>query len=459
MEYLRRIVLLLFLLGSSLPVLGQSLSDPTDEWLRQIEFQIRQNPETVDRLIRRLTMLRDPDLLERLHSKWNVHPFETMSADERMALFELDQWLAFRTNQYEDLLHRLQETIPPEVQAERKAQIATQLFERGEYSLARATWSDVRDDPLSVRRCPALAGMADSYLQEAHQQIRRADPDRPSPMNLLDRSDQVLNQWIEDPACSPATRGDLQLLFKLVYMRPTSAHRIHQISERIPESDPIRNFEEWALLNGLTRIDHRDWDRAEQHVNDSLDLDSGGNISGPARWYLALLNYLQGEPVGLETAYPATTNETTSFWDNDQMVDRVILDALSTRDRIPIAEFLIHPTLQPGLSESPGHAPFSSLAPHERARLLVRLHHRAGHLRPDGLLPAIEQALVSLDSSDPLVPELHWASLQLRAWSHAEGDASPDNRNRFNQLLTRFQEQFPGHHYTLTLPNRIEEAP
>lgn len=426
------------------PVVAQTGDDPVGQWLFQIEQQIRQDPVSSERLIRRLGAMRDPDLLERLQSRWSELSLDKMSLAQRNALFDLEFWLAFQTGTYNKLPSRLQNNGLAEARPERWLELGNQLSNVGAYEQARIAWRELAQSPLAVLRCRALTGLAHSHVQEGIERLNQANPTFPSPLDSFRQAVNHLQSLLQEIDCRQDLESSIVSLLKVAPYYPSASRLLDGMDRTIPSNDPIRQSTSWTRLRYYQSVMERSYPEARHWIGRLLE-HSSDDVTGTLRWKLALLEWAEGEPDMAQVQLNALRQISESDSFNDLTTDLYLKKRMTSSDATWYPQFMLYPSIPPDSLAKHIEAPLSNLSPRVAGLLLYRLHQRSGHRYSTPLTNDIRMVLDRIDTSDPLVPHLQWALLQHKAWQLAHGKVPGQGIDSFRQHVRKFLDAYPSH--------------
>ncbi|MEX0593292.1 MAG: hypothetical protein WD115_00840 [Balneolaceae bacterium] len=444
MKHLLMIITLTVILSRSLMAQVPE-EDPVGQWIFQIEQQILQNPASSDRLIRRIGSLRDPDLLNRLQRRWKEIQIGPFSSDQRLALFDIEAWIAFQTGSFDGLTETLRKNGLGDNRPDRWLELAERLDQAGAYEQARIAWKEMEGSSLTVYRCRALEGRARSHLQEGVERLKTASPLPPSPNDSFLQSRLFVQSLLRESTCRQHPDLYLGTLLKLVGYLPSAIHILEDLETSVPLTDPVRDTPEWTTGLYHQAVNQHEWSEARYLVGLLLADTRDEPLDGRAEWRLAHLELADGESDMANLQLNAMRQMPDAEYVNDLTMDLFLWRQLSDHDPSWYSAFILFPSTSPDSLAEQLHSLLPELEPRTAGTLLYRLHQRAGHQFGTWFSDMVQEIMETMNSTDPLVPYLHWTLLQQMAWALTDMPESGSFMSDFRNELQGFLDTYPSH--------------
>lgn len=426
------------------PLMAQMEDDPVGQWLFQIEQQIRQDPSSSDRLIQRIGSIRDPDLLRELQRRWGEIRLDELSETQQLALFDIHMWLSFETGTFDQLTTTLRSSGLGDDRPDRWLDLANRLADVGAFDQARTAWRELEETPLESYRCRARSGRAHSHLQEGEELLNTATPTPPSPEESFRQAGHHIRTLLRDRRCHQDPENFLETLLKLVEKSPSSIDLLFQLDSSISPDASVRETPEWSILIYYQAVNENRWADARHMIGQQLEASSNPETEGTPEWIMAHLEMAAGEPemarLQLESLREMPESDRFDDLTGDLFLWNQLADNASWYSRHMLLPDLPSDSLKQTL-----HEQIEKLNARAAGTLLYRLHQRSGHLFESWYIDLILETIERLEPSDPLVPYLHWASLQQSAWGLAESSDSERPMIDFRKELHNFLNTYPAH--------------
>lgn len=424
-------------------LIAQTEEDPVGQWLFQIEQQIRQDPASSDRIIRRIGSMRDPDLLRRIQRRWEEIQVDEQSNSQQLALYEIDMWVSFQTGRFDHLTQTLLSSGLGDDRPDRWVELANRLTDVGAFDQAQIAWDELENSSLVTYQCRALEGKARSHLQRGIDQLKSASPTPPSPGTSFLEAVNHVQSLLHRQACHQDPDIILKTLLELVHYAPSSFEFLELLDSSIPSNAPIRETEEWTDLRYNLAVQENRWSEARYLIGLRIDGSSGEETDGTLQWRMAHLELAEGETDMAHLQLNALRQQTEADRFNDLTADLSLWNQRSSLDASWYSRFMLLPALHSDSLRQNLRAHLEELNPRDAGLLLYRLHQRSGHRLEPWYIDSIRETVERMDPSDPLVPYLHWAILQQTAWFLAETPESDETK--FRDELQNYLNRYPTH--------------